>query len=220
MKDLWVSGKMPYCPRCGIKLPEEKGARFCPNCGSPIPRSLLAEKRKISRTNVVRERIPVFLIIFMLCLAATAIGALARVDRSEATRIFREIEEQTESVKNTGFQSIFTNNLRIMVVMFIPIFGPVWGFIVLYNTGRVLAVFSMFYGIDPSIIFLSLLLYPFAIMEYVSYALAISESLMLTRSIIKRDFKNGVIVALIVMAICIIALFLAAIIEWFYISAA
>jgi hypothetical protein len=43
---------------------------------------------------------------------------------------------------------------------------------------------------------------------------------MLTRSIIKRDFKNGIIVALIVMAICMAALFLAAIIEWFYISAA
>ena len=211
---------MPYCPKCGVKLPEEKGARFCPNCGSPIPRSLFVEKRKISWTNIARERIPVFLVTFMLCLAATAIGTLARVDRSEATRIFREVEEQTESVKNSGFQLIFTNNLRIMLMMFIPVFGPIWGFIVLYNTGRLLAVFSMFHGINPLLIFLSLLPYPFAIMEYVSYALAISESLMLTRSIIKRDFKNGIIVALIVMVICMAALFLAAIIEWFYISAA
>jgi predicted RNA-binding Zn-ribbon protein involved in translation (DUF1610 family) len=215
-----VVKKMPYCPKCGIELPKEKGARFCPNCGSPIPRSLLIEKRKISWINVVKERIPVFLVTFMLCLAATAIGTLARVDRSEATRIFHEIEEQTESIKKYGFHLIFTHNLRIMLVMFVPAFGPLWGFTALYNTGRILAAFSMLYGINPLIIFLSLLPYPFVIMEYTSYALAISESLMLTRSIIKRDFKNGVIVALVVMAVCIIALILAAIAEWFYISAA
>ena len=27
---------MPYCTRCGIKLPDDKEARFCPNCGAPI----------------------------------------------------------------------------------------------------------------------------------------------------------------------------------------
>lgn len=211
--------KMPYCPNCGIRLPEKKDAKFCPNCGVPIPRDLLPEKRKIIRTNI-ESRAIVFLIVFMLCIAATTIGTLTKVDPVEAAEMFQEMKGQIEIVKSGGAQAIFSHNLRIMLLMFVPVIGPFFGFLSLYLTGRFLAAFSTLLGANPTLLFLSLFRYPFAVMEYVSYALAISESLILVQSMVKHDFKNEIIVTLIMVVVCTAILFFAALIEWFYISIA
>jgi len=210
---------MPYCPNCGTRLPEEKDAKFCPNCGVRVPRDLLIEKRKIIRATI-ESRAIVFLVVFMLCIVATIIGTLTKVDPAEAAGMFQEMKGQIETVESGGVQAIFSHNLRIMLVMFVPVIGPFFGFLSLYVTGRFLAAFSAFLGVNPTILFLSSLQYPFTVMEYVSYALAISESLILIQSMIKHNFKNEVIITLLMIIVCAAILFFAAVIEWFYISMA
>ncbi len=203
---------MPYCPRCGIKLPEEKGIRFCPNCGATIPHSII-KTRKIAWTGTLQQRIMVFLVVFLLCIAATVTGALVKIDPSDAENIIQEMRDIEKVTKIAGIQVIFGNNLMHTLIMFIPVFGPGWGFYVLFSTGRVFAAVSAITNINTLLTLLSLFTFPFTWMEYISYAIAISESLWITYAIIKRNFRNELTVIFTAIVLCTILLLLGALIE-------
>lgn len=203
---------MPYCPVCGTKLPEEKGARFCPNCGAPTRDTLRRMEPAWSCT--LQTRTIIFLVTLLLCFTATVFGALAEVDPLEASNIKREMDTLEAAIKTVGVQVIFGNNFMHTLVMFVPIVGPGWGFFVLYNTGRVFAAIATTMKMNPIILLSLTLLYPFAWMEYISYALAISESFILAYSIAKHGFKNELRTMSVILAICSIILLLAAIIEF------
>jgi len=201
---------MSYCPRCGAKIPE-KDAKFCPNCGAVILHRKI--KRRIFSIGTLQDRIIVFLIVFLLCVLATAIGVLVRVERSEAQNIVQEMNKIENAVEVVGVQLIFGNNLMYALAMFIPIVGPGFGFYVLYNTGRILAAYSAISKINPLFTFLFLFSLPFTWMEYISYTLAISESIWMTYAIIKRNFKNELMTMSIIIVICNILLLFGALIE-------
>ena len=203
---------MPYCPHCGMKIPEEKDAKFCPNCGASIPRRKI-EKRRIALIGTLQDRMIVFLIVFMLCIIVTVIGTLVGVKPSEAQDIIREMNKVENAVKVIGAQLIFGNNLMYTLVMFVPVAGPGFGFYVLYNTGRILAAYGTISGVNPVFAFLFLFAFPFTWMEYISYTLAISESLWMTYALIKRNFKNELITMSIIIVICNVLLLLGALIE-------
>ena len=93
-------------------------------------------------------------------------------------------------LQTAGIQLIFGNNMMYCLVMFIPFVGPIGGFYVLYSTGRVLAAWSSVLGADPILLFLSLLIYPHAWLEYASYSLAVSESMWLSFYVLKYRFRG------------------------------
>lgn len=199
---------MARCLRCGERLPKEKDIKFCPNCGAPIP--ALAARPEI--------RAAVFMVLLILCIFATAIGASTKIEFEEARRLSRELNNLRDAAKTIGLQVIFGNNFMHALIMFIPIAGPCWGFYVLYNTGRFIAALSIIEGINPTLTMLSLFFFPFTWMEYISYALAISESLFLTYSIVKRDFKREFTVTSRFIVLCAVVLLIAAFVEFSIIS--
>ncbi|MEM1581636.1 MAG: stage II sporulation protein M [Candidatus Bathyarchaeia archaeon] len=211
---------MSYCHKCGIKLPDEEGIKFCPNCGTPLPHTIIVRKKK--ETVFQRHRIIAFLIVFALCVIATVIGASTQLSSQDAQQINREMRELEEAVKgsNPQFASrfIFGNNFMHTLIMFIPVVGPCWGFFVLYNTGVAIAAISTINNINPMFSLFSLFLFPFTWMEYVSYALAISESCILTYFLFKRKLRDEITKMAIMVVVCSVILLLAAIIETAFIS--
>jgi len=213
---------MVYCTKCGTRLPEDEQAKFCPSCGAPIalrldytiPTRPSAEKKP--RTAALRSRLIVTLIVFALCVGVTSAGTLAKVESSEAQGIVQEWEKVEEALETAGVQIIFGNNLMYCLVMFIPVLGPLNGFYVLYSTGKVLAAFGSTAGADPLLLFLSLFIYPHTWLEYVSYSLAISESLWLLFLTLKhrlRGFRGELSNASRAIAICTVLLLLGAFAE-------
>ena len=220
---------MPYCTRCGIKLPEDKEARFCPNCGAPIISSiggyvdLEKEKRKPLRGASRRSRFILFLAILFLCILVTSAGALSSVDNSQAQLIAKDFKEMEKMLQTAGIQLIFGNNMMYCLAMFIPFIGPISGFYVLYSTGRVLAALGCVLGTDPLLLFLNLMIYPHAWLEYVSYSLAISEGIRLSFYILKYRFRGlKVEIANVAkyISLCAVLLLLGAFIEMMLITSA
>jgi len=212
---------MPYCTKCGMKLPEDEEARFCPNCGAPIRvvyRRIEAEEiRPISGL----KRSLLFFAVLLLCLIVTSAGALSNVNVTEAKTIVKDFNEMEEIIKKVGVRLIFGNNLMYCLVMFIPFIGPISGFYVLYSTGKVLAAISQTVGANPLILLMSIMIFPHAWLEYISYSLAITEGILLSIYILKYRFRGVRAEAMNVakyIAVCSILLLIGAAIEMMLIS--
>jgi len=186
---------MPYCTRCGAKIPEDEEARFCPNCGAPIllkPRIDAAyRKEEVEPLYAARKmHTLLFLTILFLNILVTSAGALSKVESPQAQVIVKDFREMEKMLRTVGVQLIFGNNMMYCLVMFIPFVGPISGFYVLYSTGRVLAALGYVLGADPLLLFLSLLIYPHSWLEYISYSLAISESIRLSIYTLRYRLKG------------------------------
>jgi uncharacterized membrane protein SpoIIM required for sporulation len=215
---------MPYCTRCGTRLYKEEEARFCPNCGAPMVPKVIYEKARVVKAEVRKERkiptlknrVAVMAVVMVICLAVTSLGALARVEPSEAQDILQDMKILEDMLEVAGVRIIFGNNLIHCLVMFVPVIGPFYGLYVLYSTGKVLAALGLAVGADPLFLFISLFVYPHTWIEYLSYSLAISESCWLLYSIARRGFgglRNELTNASKVIAICAVLLLLGAIVE-------
>jgi len=125
------------------------------------------------------KRIITIAIFFILGIIATSIGAMQTLTQQEATDLNNELDQLRSSVT---VQYIFGNNLFICLLMFIPVFGWIFGFIALYNTGVVIAAQSMTsaaHGVSPLLLFFTLFLFPFTWLEFISYSVGFAESFWL-----------------------------------------
>jgi len=212
---------MPYCTKCGMKLPEDEEARFCPNCGAPIREVYRRTKADEIRPISGLKRLLLFFAVLLLCLIVTSAGALSNVNVTEAKTIVKDFNEMEEIIKKAGVRLIFGNNLMYCLIMFIPFIGPISGFYVLYSTGKVLAAISRTVGANPLILFMNIMIFPHAWLEYLSYSLAITESILLSIYLVKYKFRGVKAEATNVakyIAVCSILLLLGAVIEMALIS--
>ncbi len=193
---------MPYCRKCGAQLPEE--AVFCPNCGAAItPKREGVWAARISRRGAVA-------IVFVILILTTFVGANLQIDPSEARNMVKSLEEMVSYV---ALSVIFGNNFMHCLIMFTPVLGPIYAGYVLYSTGRVFAAFGYVSKISPNLLFVTTLLLPHAWLEYLAYALAVSQSvwliLMARRHQLRAEMKN----LYKMVTVCALILLLAAFIE-------
>ena len=129
-------------------------------------------------------------------------------------------EEFMKKIQGLNYIGIFANNLIISIIMFIPGIGILFGLFSGYSTGTVFsAIAQTSQATTDQISPLVILLTPFGIMEIFSYGLAISRSSLLLVSLIKKDhISKQLKYTLIEIMIVIVILFLAALIEWHFIS--
>jgi uncharacterized membrane protein SpoIIM required for sporulation len=129
-------------------------------------------------------------------------------------------EEFMKKIQGLNYIGIFANNLIISIIMFIPGIGILFGLFSGYSTGTVFsAIAQTSQATTDQISPLVILLTPFGIMEIFSYGLAISRSSLLLVSLIKKDhISKQLKYSLIEIMIVIVILFLAALIEWHFIS--
>jgi lipoprotein signal peptidase len=102
--------------------------------------------------------------------------------------------------------------------MFVPIIGPILGFIILGNTGIALGAIASVQGYPAWIELLSLVITPVFWLEFTAYSTAIAEGIWLTRRLMQRrwyELKNTAIL----IGICAGILIVGAIVEVWLITA-
>ncbi|MGB9683856.1 MAG: stage II sporulation protein M [Candidatus Bathyarchaeales archaeon] len=163
------------------------------------------------------RRILTVLMFFLISIAVTIAGVLTPLTTSEATEIKEELKQMQDYVSSAdmfrGTTLIFGNNFVLCLSFFIPFIGPLFGFYVLYGTGVVIAAESIAEGINPTLTFLLLFIFPFTWLEFLAYSAAFAQSAWLSWRIIKRNWKRELVNTCIIISICAITLLVAAAIE-------
>ena len=168
----------------------------------------------------LRSRYRRLLTIFLflaLGLTATAIGVLTPMSYQEAVDRSSDLNQTRQNIQEmdllSGAATIFSNNFLICLIMFIPFFGLAIGFYILYNTGLYISAESSLSNVSPILTFLTLIIFPFAWLEFITYSTAFAENVWLPWRLIKyRDLSELVKAGMLILIVAGI-LFLAAIIE-------
>ena len=164
----------------------------------------------------IKKRLLLFFVAALFFLGIFYVGYSFKMDESFSKELSKNFVNQIRDLDEFG---IFLNNLKIALVMFIPIIGIIMGTISGFSTGL---VFNSIMNVsdnasytNPLIIFLT----PFGILELLSYGLAISRGGILFFELIKKKFtKKSLIYLLVEVTLVSIMLFSGAIIEWMMIE--
>jgi len=166
-----------------------------------------------------RKRIYSFLFILVLSIVLMTIGSLLPISPQNAHLIVDQLNQTITQNQASGTlpQAIFLNNYRVCLIMFIPIFGIAFGFLSFFATGYALGGISLLQGVPPLQNLSLLLITPHTWLEFIAYAIAVSESIWLLRRLMQKrlsELKNTAIL----IGVCAGLLALAAIVETWLIS--
>ncbi len=174
--------------------------------------SPLSGMLRISRFDI-NTRLLITIIVFIVALLITMVGLLAvNVDFSEAQR--RESELQKEFERFNDPRAILGNNLIHTLIMFVPIWGPIWGGFVLFNTGTTIGILATAYEVPSILIFLTLFLTPVFWLEFCAYSIAMAESVVLLLQITRGHGRLEAVRMCILVTGCALTLLLSAVVEW------
>ncbi|MEM2104192.1 MAG: stage II sporulation protein M [Candidatus Bathyarchaeia archaeon] len=152
-----------------------------------------------------------------ISISVTLAGVLTPLTREDAQELNRELEEMQEYVSTvdifSGTKLIFGNNFILCLFFFVPFAGPVFGLYVLYSTGVVIAAQSISLGVNPTLTFLLLFIFPFTWLEFLAYSAAFAQSARLSWRIIKRNCRRELVNTSVMISICAVTLLLAAVTE-------
>jgi len=146
-----------------------------------------------------------------LFLGLFQLGFSIKLDKSFSEELSKNFKNQIQGIDELG---IFLNNLKIALVMFIPILGIVIGSFSAFSTGLIfnsIVNLSNSNFANPLIVFLT----PFGILELISYGLAISRGgIFLFEILKKRISKKSILYLFVEIGLVCIMLFIGALIEW------
>jgi hypothetical protein len=133
---------------------------------------------------MIRRRVILFGIFIVVFLLSFFIGTFHKMSNDEAREFLKGYRASTQGIGPIG---IFAHNLSNTIVMFIPGAGVGWG---VYNAWSTGAAFKILMSLNASLSqsnpVLVLLSRPFGVMELVSYAIAMSQSLLLLFALVKK----------------------------------
>jgi hypothetical protein len=167
-----------------------------------------------ANASTIRKRIYSIIIIFIIASIITVVGSFIPLNSQDAQSISNSLNETLTTNRANGSltEYIFLNNFSICLVMFVPIIGPMLGFIILFDTGVALGAIASVQGYPVFIGLLSLVLTPVFWLEFTAYSTAIAASIWLTRRLMQRrwlELKNTAIL----IAICAAILIVGAVVE-------
>ena len=156
-------------------------------------------------------RLYLILIFLITSIVVCASGTFMPVDVEYANQTIQEFEKAKEYIATVPY--IFGNNFMHCLIMFVPVAGIAYGMFVLFNTGYHIAMFAIVEEYPPALVFLSYFLLPFFWMEFISFAIAMSESTILTFRLLKGEFRSKLHETYKWIAICALILLASAFIE-------
>jgi hypothetical protein len=170
--------------------------------------------------------------MFIIAVLATVIGSLIPVDPATAKILSDQLNQTvTQGTTNgTLIPDIFINNCTLCLLMFIPLVGAGLGLFILYSTGQAFrAVFEIqaasgaatasATNISPTTAILALVLIGVVfLLEYVSYTIAITESVWLFRRLLQNRWKVELKYLLISVGVVTLLLIIGAIVETYTLS--
>jgi len=151
-----------------------------------------------------------FVANLLLVIIVIAIGSFSPLSTSESEDILEGFES---SLPEIATEPIFANNFLIAAIMFIPVLGPIIGIIILHTTGVVIAASGMSVNLPGILLLLGLLVFPFAWLEFISYSIAITQSIFLVIGLLRGRFKNELFRTAFLILTVFVMLFVAAFIE-------
>ena len=161
-----------------------------------------------------RKRIYSIIIVFVIAIVITFIGSFIPLSSQDAYTISNDLNQtlNTNRANGTLPEYIFLNNFIICLLMFVPIIGPILGFIILFDTGIALGAITTTQGYPVYIGLLSLVITPVFWLEFAAYSIAMAESIWLFRRLMQRrwhELKNtGILIG-----ICAALLIVGALVE-------
>jgi hypothetical protein len=156
----------------------------------------------------------IWIIVFLaVSIGIMSVGVFMPVNRIEAITTYQDLQNQFQYVAT--LPGIFGNNFFHALIMFTPFIGPLYGALVFFNTGYVVAILAAGAPtpINAGLLFANLFLYPHTWLELFAYSLALSQSVFLAMAIVKGRFKQEAIRTCVIIAICALILLLAAVLE-------
>ncbi len=158
-----------------------------------------------------KQRLLFFFIAIFFFLGLFQLGFLIKIDKSFSKELTKNFINQIHGINEFG---IFFNNLKIALVMFIPILGIVIGSFSAFSTGLIfnsIVNVSHAHYPNPLVVFLT----PFGLLELMSYGLAISRGCIFLYEIFKKKTsKKSIMYLLVEIGLVCIMLFIGAVIEW------
>lgn len=116
------------------------------------------------------KRILSILAFFLLTVIVTLVGVITPLSAQEVETKNNDLTQIQTEVQTMGFGqgviSIFSNNIVIGLLCFVPIAGPVLGSYISYNTGTYVAAQSITEGWPPALVFLLMFIYPHVWLEF------------------------------------------------------
>jgi hypothetical protein len=178
-----------------------------------------------------RKRVYSILIVFILAVLATIIGMLVPVSPQTAQIISDQLNQTlTEGqARGTLNLDIFLNNFPLCLLMFVPLAGFAIGMFILFSTGQAFrAIFDIQAAsgattatpdISAATAILTLILIGAVfLLEYVSYSIAMAESIWLFRRLTQNKWRSELKWLAIFIGIVALLLIIGAIEETFTLS--
>ena len=179
-----------------------------------------------------RKRIYSIIFVLILSIVATLVGMLVPLSPQEAQVVFDQLNQTiTENTaQGTFVPAIFVNNFSLCLLMFIPLAGLAIGLFILFSTGMAIrAIFDvqMASGLSgtasaeiqaSTAIFALVLIGAVFLLEYVSYAIGMTESVWLFRRILQKQWKGEFKYFAIFVGVVALLLIIGAIVETYTIT--
>jgi hypothetical protein len=175
-----------------------------------------------------RKRIYSTLFVLILSVLATLAGMLVQLPQDQAQLIYDQLNQTSNSP--TLLIDIFVNNFPLCLLMFIPLAGFGIGMFILFSTGMAFrAVFDIQAAnglsssaavgdISPTTAILVLALAGAVfVIEYVSYSIAMTESVWLFRRILQKRWREVKVLAMLIGFVAVL-LAIGAVVEWYALS--
>ncbi len=180
-----------------------------------------------------RKRIYSITFMLMLAVLATLVGMLVPVSPTEAQLISDQLNKTVSdgTASGTLSQMIFVNNFSLCLLMFVPLAGAGIGLFILFNTGQAFrAIFEIQAAngalnasaaaemtATTAILTLALVGVVF-LLEYVSYTIAMTESVWLFRRLLQNKWRGELKYLLIFIGLVTLFLVVGAVVENFTIA--
>ncbi len=179
-----------------------------------------------------RKRIYSITFVLALSILATLIGLLVPVSPQEAQLISDQLNQTVTNgtANGTLIPDIFLNNFPLCLLMFVPLAGFGIGMFILFSTGQAFrAVFEIqaangvatASSVDISATTAILVLFLIGavfLLEYVSYAIGMAESIWLFRRLLQNRWKSEIKYLLFFIGIVALLLIIGSIVETYTLS--
>jgi len=167
------------------------------------------------------KRFITILLCLVFCIVVTTAGIFTPLSSQDTKSLNDEVRQLRASNENMslwqGAFSLFENNFIIDLIMFIPIYGWIFGSFALYNSGKAFNAQSTSAADNPShwpaiLIFLTNFISPHQSLEFIAYATALAASIWLFSHMLrgggKRELKRTGMFILICAGLLLLAAFI------------
>lgn len=175
-----------------------------------------------------RKRIYSTFFVLVLSVLATMAGMFVQLPTDQAQAVYNQLNQTSSSP--TLLTDIFLNNFPLCLLMFIPLAGIGIGLFILFSTGMAFrAVFDIqaasglsstaaASGINPTTAIIVLVAAGVVfVLEYVSYTIAMTESVWLFRRILQKRWREVKVLGMLIGLVAVL-LAVGAVVEWYALS--